>query len=536
MSTNGTMELPPIIITPNPPPPQPPKPIPGGGYVAKPQPWVKGVGPITKLSDLGINLNHDSAGTTIFVVAAGSLKKIEDVYKASVPNIPASLEMQINATTGSNTNESLEGLKKKKASIDALLLAKQAEIKSDTVKSSAFFGRAFLSKDFKQNGVDFVNRSYSHRDKDAYYNLFIAAGTAAYNVKVLTEEIRILTAKTKAFTTKIAVAQAAENKAKAEAKRLAEEKAKAEAKRLAEEKAKAEAKRLAEEKAKAEAKRLAEEKAKAEAKRLAEEKAKAEAKRLAEEKAKAEAKRLAEEKAKAEAKRLAEEKAKAEAKRLAEEKAKAEAEAKRLAEQKAKAEAEAKRLADEKTKADDELKGAIKFTADFYKDISGRFGTQMSALAQQMTDDAKGKVLRSADEALRAFDQYKDNLNKKFSVADRTAIANALESLDRGELAKNLNVFSKAFGYVGKAIDAMDLLVEIKKGYETGDWNSTVLKVETLFAGAAATGLIAFAFGLAVTTPMGIIAFGLVMALVSAFINDARVKMFNDALDSVLSR
>lgn len=74
------------------------------------------------------------------------------------------------------------------------------------------------------------------------------------------------------------------------------------------------------------------------------------------------------------------------------------------------------------------------------------------------------------------------------------------------------------------------------KGYETGDWNSTVLKVETLFAGAAATGLIAFAFGLAVTTPMGIIAFGLVMALVSAFINDARVKMFNDALDSVLSR
>ncbi|XXE20137.1 hypothetical protein J3P85_04615 [Pseudomonas sp. Z1-12] len=420
--------------------------------------------------------------------------------------------MQINATTGSNVNESLEGLKKKKASIDALLLAKQAEIKNDAVKSSAFFGRAFLSKGFKQNGVDFVNGSYSHRDKDAYYNLFIAAGTAAYNVKVLTEEIRILTAKTKAFTTKIAVAQVAENKAKAEAKRLAEEKAKAEAKRLVEEKAKAEAKRLAEEKAKAEAKRLVEEKAKAEAKRLAEEKAKAEAKRLAEEKAKAEAKRLAEEKAKAEA------------------------EAKRLAEEKAKAEAEAKRLADEKSKADDELKGAIKFTADFYKDISERFGTQMSALAQQMSEDAKGKVLRSADEALRAFDQYKDSLSKKFSVADRTAIANALESLDRAELAKNLNIFGKAFGYVGKAIDAMDLLVEIKKGYETGDWNSTVLKVETLFAGAAATGLIAFAFGLAVTTPIGIIAFGLIMALVSAFITDARVKMFNDALDSVLSR
>ena len=438
MSTNGTIELPPIIITPNPPPLQPPKPIPGGGYIAKPQPWVKGVGPITKLSDLRINLDHDSAAVSIFVVAAGSLKTIEDAYKASVRNIPANLELQINAATGSNVKESLQGLKKKKASIDALLLAKQAEAKSDTAKSRSFFGRDFLSKDFKQNGVDFANRIYSRRDKDAYYNLFIAAGTAAYNVKVLTEEIRILTAKTKTFATKIAVAQAAEEKAKAEAKRLAEEKAKAEAKRLAEEKAKAEA--------------------------------------------------------------------------------------------------EAKRLAEEKAKADDELKDAIKFTADFYKDISERFGTQMSTLAQQMSEDAKGKVLRSADEALRAFDQYKDNLNKKFNVTDRTAIANALESLDRGELAKNLNIFGKAFGYVGKAIDAMDLLVEIKKGYETGDWNSTVLKVETLFAGAAATGLIAFAFGLSVTTPMGIVAFGLIMALVSAFINDARVKMYNDALDSVLSR
>lgn len=438
MSTNGTIELPPIIITPNPPPLQPPKPIPGGGYIAKPQPWVKGVGPITKLSDLRINLDHDSAAVSIFVVAAGSLKTIEDAYKASVRNIPANLELQINAATGSNVNESLQGLKKKKASIEALLLAKQAEAKSDTAKSRSFFGRDFLSKDFKQNGVDFANRIYSRRDKDAYYNLFIAAGTAAYNVKVLTEEIRILTAKTKTFATKIAVAQAAEEKAKAEAKRLAEEKAKAEAKRLAEEKAKAEA--------------------------------------------------------------------------------------------------EAKRLAEEKAKADDELKDAIKFTADFYKDISERFGTQMSTLAQQLSEDAKGKVLRNADEALRAFDQYKDNLNKKFNVTDRTAIANALESLDRSELAKNLNIFGKAFGYVGKAIDAMDLLVEIKKGYETGDWNSTVLKVETLFAGAAATGLIAFAFGLSVTTPMGIVAFGLIMALVSAFVNDARVKMFNDALDSVLSR
>ncbi|MBC3373704.1 colicin transporter [Pseudomonas sp. SWRI92] len=444
MSANGTIELPPIIITPNPPPLpplQPPRPIPGGGYIAKPQPWVKGVGPITKLSDLRINLDHPSSSVSIFVVAAGSIKNIGDAYQASVPKIPANLELEVSQAIGSNADRTLDGLRKEKALMEALLLAKQVAIKNDTVKSNSFFGRPFLSKDFKQNGVDFVNRIFSHRDKDAYYNVFIAAGIAAYNVKVLAEEIRILTEKTKTLATKVAAAQAAE-KAKAEA----------------------------------------------------------------------------------------------EAKRLAEEKAKAEAEAKRLAEEKAKAEAEAKRLAEEKAKADEELKGAIKFTADFYKDVSERFSTQMSSLAQQMSEDAKGKVLRSADEALRAFDQYKGNLNKKFNAADRAAIVNALESLDRSELAKNLDFFGKAFGYVGKAIDATDLLVEIKKSYKTGDWNGTVLKVETLFAGAAATGLIAFAFGLSVSTPMGIVAFALIMALVSAFVDDARVKMFNDALDSILSR
>ena len=58
--------------------------------------------------------------------------------------------------------------------------------------------------------------------------------------------------------------------------------------------------------------------------------------------------------------------------------------------------------------------------------------------------------------------------------------------------------------------------------------------METLFAGNAATGLIAFAFGVTVSTPIGIVAFALIMALVSAYIDDAHVKQFNDALDAIL--
>ncbi|MHB9812991.1 colicin-like pore-forming protein [Escherichia coli] len=37
--------------------------------------------------------------------------------------------------------------------------------------------------------------------------------------------------------------------------------------------------------------------------------------------------------------------------------------------------------------------------------------------------------MRNANEAIKAFDRYKDVLNKKFSVSDREAIAKALESL-----------------------------------------------------------------------------------------------------------
>lgn len=101
-------------------------------------------------------------------------------------------------------------------------------------------------------------------------------------------------------------------------------------------------------------------------------------------------------------------------------------------------------------------------------------------------------------------------------------------------MAKNLNLFAKGFGYASKAFDVYDLVEEVKKSYASGDWNNTVLKMETLFAGSAATGLIAFAFGVTVSTPIGIVAFALIMALVSAYIDDAHVKQFNDALDAML--
>ncbi len=212
-----------------------------------------------------------------------------------------------------------------------------------------------------------------------------------------------------------------------------------------------------------------------------------------------------------------------EAQRKAQEAARVQAEAKRKAE-------EAKRLADEKAKAEVDYKAALKFTADFYKDLAQKLGGQLAGQAQALAASAQGKRIGNAKEAMAAFEKYKDALNKKFSVKDRQAIAKALDSLNKEQMAKNLKQFSKAFGYVGKAIDYADLLTEIKKSYTTGEWSNTFLKVETLFAGSAASALLAVVFGAAASTAMGAVAFALLMAMTGAYIDEALVKKFNDAV------
>ena len=414
MSTTNGIELPPIIVTPDPlPPPVVPPIVPGGGYVPRPGTWNKDYVPGTKLTDLGINLYQDSSVVPIIIIATESEQRIKDAYTAYMPNLPAQLDAEINESIAQGGDLSLGGLNAEKALIDNLLQIKMVELEKDTNKANAFFGRGFLDKKPVANGVNFGDRLRKAGDPDVYFDSFNAAATAAYNSLIVAEEIRILTDKSSALSALIGVAKAEEDA--------------------------------------------------------------------------------------------------------------------RIA-----AEAEAKLLEEEKAKEEEELKGAIKFTADFYKEISAKYGTQMSTLATDLAENAKGKTLRSADEALKAFEQYKDHLDKKFSAADRAAIVNALDSLDSAELAKNLNLFTKGFGAVGKALDVYDLVNEVKKSYASGDWNNTALKVETLFAGSAATGLIAFAFGVTVSTPVGIVAFALIMALVSAYIDDAHLKQFNDALDAIL--
>lgn len=178
----------------------------------------------------------------------------------------------------------------------------------------------------------------------------------------------------------------------------------------------------------------------------------------------------------------------------------------------------------------DAVKDAVKFTADFYKELTDKFGEQSGKVAKELAEVAKGKTIKNADEALKAFEKYKDVLNKKFSVKDREAIAKALESIDREVMAKNLAKFSKAFGVVGSFIDLSDVVLELKKAIETDNWRPFFVKVESLVAGKAATGLTAFAFSVIIGLPLGIIGFALIMAVVGAFIDDSFIDSINTQL------
>ncbi|EKN4689907.1 colicin-like pore-forming protein [Yersinia ruckeri] len=178
-------------------------------------------------------------------------------------------------------------------------------------------------------------------------------------------------------------------------------------------------------------------------------------------------------------------------------------------------------------KEENNIKDAVKFTANFYQTVTEKYGEQSAKIARELADAAKGKQIRSVDEALKAFDKYKDVLNKKFSVKDREAIAKALKSVDRKLMAKNLAKFSKAFGLVGKAVDGVDVVKEINNGMDTGDWRPLLIKLETLAVGRGAASLVAFTFGVMTASPLGILGFGLLMVITSTLINDKLIEKIN---------
>lgn len=170
---------------------------------------------------------------------------------------------------------------------------------------------------------------------------------------------------------------------------------------------------------------------------------------------------------------------------------------------------------------------AVKFTFEFYASIGERFGERASTLAKRLAESAKGKTIRNAEQAINAFDAYKDALDKKFSAQDRQVISNALGSLDQQTMASSLSKFGKSLGFVGHMIDAVELATEATKSAESGNWAPFYIKAETLILGQAAGVILGLAFGLTMATPIGILGFGLLLAATGVLIDETLVSELN---------
>ncbi|EDF0855082.1 colicin transporter [Salmonella enterica subsp. enterica serovar Enteritidis] len=183
----------------------------------------------------------------------------------------------------------------------------------------------------------------------------------------------------------------------------------------------------------------------------------------------------------------------------------------------------------EETKAQkevDEVKDAVKFTADFYKEVFKVYGEKAEKLAKEFEKQAKGKKIRNANDALKAYEKHKANINKKINAKDRKAIATALESVKVADIAKNFKRFSKGMGYTSYAIDFSDWLTELHKATQTDNWRPFFVKTETIAAGMVATAVVGFAFSFLLGGPVGLLGYGLIMAGVGALIDD---KLIEDA-------
>lgn len=180
-----------------------------------------------------------------------------------------------------------------------------------------------------------------------------------------------------------------------------------------------------------------------------------------------------------------------------------------------------------------DIETAIKSTGAFYKEVAEKYGEKASTLSKELAESAKGNKIRSAEAAFNAFDQYKDILNKKFSVQDRMAAAKYIDAMDFDAMGKAAARFSKGFGYVGPAMDLKDAFIEFNNSMKSDDWNPFFLKLESIALGLAATALVSAIFGFVAVTPLGILVFATLIAATGAVVNDSLTLKINEFITTL---
>ncbi|EDR4261370.1 colicin-10 [Salmonella enterica] len=177
-----------------------------------------------------------------------------------------------------------------------------------------------------------------------------------------------------------------------------------------------------------------------------------------------------------------------------------------------------------------QMKNAIDATVSFYQTLTEKYGEKYSLIAQELAEKSKGKQIGNVDEALAAFEKYKDVLDKKFSKADRDAIVNALKSFNYDDWAKHLDQFAKYLKITGHVSFGYDVVSDVLKASETGDWKPLFITLEQKVLDTGMSYLVVLMFSLIAGTTLGIFGVAIITAILCSFVDKYILNALNDAL------
>ena len=177
-----------------------------------------------------------------------------------------------------------------------------------------------------------------------------------------------------------------------------------------------------------------------------------------------------------------------------------------------------------KQKAEAELKTGIRMTTDFYEQVSNELGERAQRIAKRLADMSVSPNVFGVDDAIDTFEKFGHKFGTVFTDADRTALANALESVDKNELAEKFKLFGKAFGAYGIYDDVSGLYNEFSKSLENDNWRPFFVKAAQV-AGSRGIGLLtAFTFAFLASNPLTLPVYALLTALAGASLDTGVIE------------
>ncbi|EJF6529046.1 colicin-10 [Escherichia coli] len=177
-----------------------------------------------------------------------------------------------------------------------------------------------------------------------------------------------------------------------------------------------------------------------------------------------------------------------------------------------------------------QVKDSVDTMVGFYQYITEQYGEKYSRIAQDLAEKAKGSKFSSVDEALAAFEKYKNVLDKKISKVDRDAIFNALESVNYDELSKNLTKISKSLKITSRVSFLYDVGSDFKNAIETGNWRPLFVTLEKSAVDVGVAKIVALMFSFIVGVPLGFWGIAIVTGIVSSYIGDDELNKLNELL------